>query len=373
MSASASDRPVRCWPVAEWPARDRAAWVNALRAGDLLDEPRAANRWAPTTLAAIANGYGRWLAWLDASGLVDPAASPEERITREGVSAYAAELKATTAPFSVAARVQQLGDALRAMAPQGDWGWVLRGADRIRAQAAPVRDKLTRMQTPDRLIDLGLQIMATADASAGMRPGWRAADYRDGLIIALLAHRPLRARNLTMIECGRHLVRRADGWWLAFTAEETKPEEPVNAPFPAMLVANLEHYLAVYRAVLLDVGRRHGRPDTQALWVSGHGRAMCYANIGVQVRAHTKAAFGQPINPHLFRDCAATAIATTVPEEVGLILPVLGHSTLATSERHYNHAQMLDAGERYQETIASLERPTGSRRKAPARRAKESA
>ena len=199
-----------------------------------------------------------------------------------------------------------------------------------------------------------------------MRPWWRAADYRDGLIIALLAHRPLRARNLTMIECGRHVVRRVDGWWLAFTAEETKPEEPIDAPFPAMLVANLEHYLAVHRPVLLDVGRRHGRPDTQALWVSGHGRAMSYANIGVQTRQHTKAAFGQPISPHLFRDCAATAIATTVPEEVELILPVLGHSTLATSERHYNHAQMLDAGERYQETIANLERRAGVARESAA-------
>ena len=144
MNAVISDRPVRCWPVAEWPMHDQAAWARALQPGDLLEEPRAASRWAPKTLETIVNGYGRWLDWLDAQGLFDPAALPEERVSRERVSAYAAELKATVAPFSVATRIQQLGDALRAMAPDGDWGWILRGADRIRAQAASVRDKRAR-------------------------------------------------------------------------------------------------------------------------------------------------------------------------------------------------------------------------------------
>jgi hypothetical protein len=58
--------------------------------------------------------------------------------------------------------------------------------------------------------------------------------------------------------------------------------------------------------------------------------------------------------PHLFRDGAATAIAIVDPEHVGTIASVLGHSTLATSERHYNQARGLEAGRRYHGTIEQL-------------------
>jgi integrase/recombinase XerD len=123
-------------------------------------------------------------------------------------------------------------------------------------------------------------------------------------------------------------------------------------PFPDELAANLQRYLERHRPVLLEVGQRHGRPPTEALWVSAVGRAMSYANISLQVRRRTKAAFGKPVNPHLFRDCAATSIAIAAPERVRMILPVLGHASLATSERHYNQAQTLEAGRRYQQTLA---------------------
>jgi integrase/recombinase XerD len=296
------------------------------------------------------------LAWLDANAMLDPAECPERRVTAERVSAYANEMMATTAPFSVQGRIGQLGNALRAMAPHQDWRWVLRGADRIRARATPVRDKRARLQMPNRLADLGFEVMAEANASTTGRAVWRAADYRDGLIIALLAHRPLRARNLTMIECGVHLVRDGSVWRLVFTARETKTKEPIDEPFPIRLVSNLETYLAVHRPILLDVGRRNGRPPTEALWVSGLGRAMTYSNIRFQVTLRTKAAFGEALSPHLFRDCCATSIAIADPEHVHLIPSLLEHRSLRTSERHYNQAHTLEAGRRFQDTQSEIRR-----------------
>ena len=53
------------------------------------------------------------------------------------------------------------------------------------------------------------------------------------------------------------------------------------------------------------------------------------------------------MTPHLFRDAAATSIAIHDPEHVTNIMPVLGHSTLTTCERHYNQAQGLEAGRRW--------------------------
>jgi len=356
VTADAKTVPTRCWPVSEWPAPDQAAWVAALQPGDALDPGGLAARWATATRCMIENGYGRWLSWLHNNGLLNPCQTPDKRITVERVAAYVAELTAFTAPFSVQSRVQQLGNALRAMCPQGNWSWVLRGADRIRARAIPARNKRARLQSPDRLVQLGVQIMAEVDASTPGRAMWRAADYRDGLIISLLAHRPIRARNLTMIQCGRHLVQRSGVWWLVFDGSETKTKQPIEISFPVELVPNLECYLATHRPVLLDVGHRHGRALTDALWVSAVGRAMHYASISLQVRRRTEAAFGKALSPHLFRDCAATSIATEDPEHVRIVLQILGHSSLATSERHYNQAQSLEAGRRFQQTIAELRR-----------------
>jgi integrase/recombinase XerD len=356
----------RCWPVLEWPAQDQAAWTIALQPGDVLDAGGVASSWAPATRWMTENGYGRWLGWLDQHGLFDPSLPPETRITEERVAAYRRDLSTTTAPFSVQTRIRQLGSALRAMAPQGEWAWILRAADRLRTVAVPVRDKRSRLQSPDRLAELGMQIMAEAETAMVARETWRAADYRDGLIIALLAHRPIRACNITVIECGRHLLQRNGGWWLAFAANETKNRQPLEMPLPGELAANLERYLDQHRPVLLDVGQRHGRPPTEALWISAVGRATSYANISLQVRRRTEAAFGKPINPHLFRDCAATSIAIADPEHLRMILPILGHASLATSERHYNQARMLEAGRRYQQTIAEI-RQNAKRMEAPAR------
>jgi hypothetical protein len=50
----------------------------------------------------------------------------------------------------------------------------------------------------------------------------------------------------------------------------------------------------------------------------------------------------------------ATAIAIVDPEHVHIIADVLGHSTLSTSERHYNQARGLEAGRRYHCTIEEL-------------------
>lgn len=50
------------------------------------------------------------------------------------------------APYTVATRVQQVGNALRAIAPEDDWVWLLKASPRLRGKATPVRDKRIDMQ-----------------------------------------------------------------------------------------------------------------------------------------------------------------------------------------------------------------------------------
>jgi hypothetical protein len=52
-----------------------------------------------------------------------------------------------------------------------------------------------------------------------------------------------------------------------------------------------------------------------------------------------------PLTPHsvMFTDCAATDIAIHDSARIGITMPVLGHSTLATSQKYYNQASSFSA------------------------------
>ncbi len=75
----------------------------------------------------------------------------------------------------------------------------------------------------------------------------------------------------------------------------------------------------------------------------------------------TRAHFGHPVNPHLFRDCAATSLATQDPAHAHFNMQILGHSTLATSERYYNHATSQAVSAAYQANLLALRRGTANR------------
>src|SRR4051812_3494240 len=89
--------------------------------------------------------------------------------------------------------------------------------------------------------------MRQAEAGDGATERERARRYRDGLMIALLAARPLRLQNFVDLTLGRHLVRRGAGWWLEVPGPETKTGEPIDLPFPDDLAPALEIYLARWR------------------------------------------------------------------------------------------------------------------------------
>jgi integrase/recombinase XerD len=73
------------------------------------------------------------------------------------------------------------------------------------------------------------------------------------------------------------------------------------------------------------------------------GSPMTQMAIYDRVRARTKDRFGVAMNPHLFRDAAATTMAIADPANVRLAAPLLGHRTFTTTERYYRHARALDA------------------------------
>jgi integrase/recombinase XerD len=214
-----------------------------------------------------------------------------------------------------AQRARNFGKRRWSWPPGRDWSWINRIASRIRAQHKPARPKRSRLVNAGELLDLGLDLLAQAENENTVRR--RAITYRDGLIIALLAVRPLRLRNLAGLVLDHNLVRRGDGWWLEVAAEETKNKDPIELPWPDALVPALEIYLNRYRPFLARMRGRWSRPCGEALWLSTDGSPMTKMAIYDRVVGRTQEALGHPINPHLFRDCAAASIAIDDPTQAG--------------------------------------------------------
>jgi integrase/recombinase XerD len=346
-----------CLPVEQWPALDQRLWRAGIRAGELFEPAGAGAHWSPRSCDKTARGYGRWLTWLGATSQLVETIHPGDRVTRARVIAYLDVIAATCAPFTLTCRIQELCDALRVLAPRQDRGWLDEVLTTLRLRATPIRDKRRRLRPVADLIALGRQLMDEAETAPEWSPRRRAIAFRDGLMITLLAYRPVRRQNFAAIRLGRHLVRQDNHFWLLFAAAETKTHTPYEAVIPDALVAALQRYLDYHRLVLLR-GERGGMPaDLDALWISEVASPLEVGALGRRIAHHTRTAFGASLPAHWFRDAAATTIAIEDPKHARDAQHVLGHASHRTTERHYNQACSLEASRRHQALLTSLRSP----------------
>lgn len=348
-SSPSRPRARRQLPFQDWPRNDRQAWTTLLVPGDALTEGGAAVGWAPNTLEQRRRAYAYWLCYLEGTGGLTPDLPPADRVTPESVRGYLESL-AGLGGNTVAMYLTNLHGVLQAMAPERDWRWLRRVRDRILRTAEPRRPKSSRLQASSKLFAAGLAVMQEAEATDTAASSGQASGYRNGLIIALLAARPLRLHNLAMITIGRHLLASGDGYQLCFEAAETKTRQPLELPWPTALVPALERYLRIHRPILLQ-GQHSDR-----LWIGCTGVPLTCSALYELIIRTTRTRFGTSINPHLFRDAAATSIAIEDPEHVRIAAALLGHATLRTTERYYNQAGMLDAGRQHQKNLLALRR-----------------
>jgi integrase/recombinase XerD len=343
----------RCLPIASWPEEDRLAWEAGTRRAGLFEEKKAGADWSLRSRQKTARGYGRWLCWMMEKGLLDPTLPPGARVTKPVVADYVATLSASCAPHTVVCRLQELYDALRVLAPEVDWRWLAELWMRLGRRAEPAVNKRLRLRPSRDLVDLGRSMMTSAEQENGWSERRRAVHYRDGLMIALLAHRPLRLKNFASIVLGVHLAQQGVAWWLQFPMTRMKAKRPYEVAFPAALVPELDHYLATHRKVLLAGENGQLSPSTDALWVSEVGTMLKERALANRIRKHTKEAFGASLPPHWFRDAAATSIAVEDPRHVRDAHHVLGN-TLSMTEKHYNQARSLEASRRHHAMLAAL-------------------
>lgn len=232
-------------PFAEWPLVDRQAWMAAQTKGDVFDEEGRAAHWAARTRQTNEQHYGRWLGYLCWTGILDEAAAPADRVTSETVRAYNRHLASIVAPRTRLSMLVGLKVMMQAMAPDGNWRWLQDACNRVQINAKPSRDKRARMRPTT-------EIFAAAVAELERLPSGslslkEALAYRDSLMLALLAARPLRVKNFSALELGRHLVQTQDNWLLNIPAVETKTHQPVSFDLPEPLLPWFNRYLSEVR------------------------------------------------------------------------------------------------------------------------------
>jgi integrase/recombinase XerD len=334
--------------VADWPARDRAAWIAARQPAGPLDDGGLAARWSQKTIRQTEKGYGLWLGCLARHALLDPDAAPGARLTRETLSLFGKELLARVAPQTAASRVRDLSVMIRVLEPDADRSLVMRMQANLARRAPPSRAKRERMIAPSLLFAAGLARMDRVEREQHRKLDVRNVRYRDGMMIAILTARAFRRGNLAQMRVGRH-ISKIDGVYVcSFTAAETKNRRELVEPLPAALTRHIDHYLAEVRPALL---RGHA---SDAFWVSTYRGPLSEQSIYTKICAATEEELGVKLSPHLFRDALATGIATDDPEHIRMASRLLGHADPRTTERHYIHAQALIASRRYNGVVLPI-------------------
>ncbi len=363
MSDPHKDPTRRCMPLAEWPASDQLAWLDASQVKPLLDDPGLAAHWRPQTKRWTVAAYGRFLTFLDLRGWLDPHLGPANRLSLERLRAYVEELRGQVTPATLAGRIRGLAEALRVMTPGVEYPYLKRARYALKARARPSRNKRARLVSTPELLQLGLKLMQRAEAATAAREVWQAGDHRDGLTIVLLAMRPIRLSNLAAMRIGQHLFKDGDDYHLAFDGEETKNHRPYKLPLPAQLTPYIDHYLAHYRPILL------GSRSDDHVWMSARHMPMGAGVLYGQIIKRTTDEFGRSVNPHLFRDAAVTMLGEEDPEKVWLSMTVLHQADPRTADKHYNHARDGAAVRQYQDVITAQRRAAAhpTRRRAVSR------
>lgn len=330
-------------PFLAWPEPDRIAWARASAEGDILDGRGPAAHWAETTRNAVIAAYRRWLGFLDVSEPSALADHPVKRLTGDRLARYLDHLAETAGTVGRWAYFAHLRDAVRVMFP-GEVPLILsRLALRLERECQP-RSMAARVVTTQRLTVLSKQLLSQALGSEGEITDM--IDFRDGLMMGLLAWRPVRRRTFSLIRVRRHLRRVGDEWRIIFEGSETKSGRPFEISVPKWIVPFLERYLREVRPMFLGASQHEG------LWVSTKGGPLTDKAIYRIIANRTRAAFGQPVNPHLFRSCAATTIAILDPGRIGVARDLLDHVSLATTHAHYNKARSIEASRLYASILA---------------------
>lgn len=336
----------------EWPSLDRRLWMAGSSPGDLLDDPSYGAKLRTDTVEAIIRGYGCWLKFLQSGNMLDPDDLPASRTTADRVRGYLATLKSRGLSNStILGRLFRLRSALRIMQPDADVDWLTSPGGRSLSSFFPVSRRPLKFIHSRVLYEWGRDLMR--DAIASLIPQRRQVQYRDGLLIALLAARAPRLSSVAKLRIGRNVERQRLEARIIFEKELMKNGKPIEYSVPPSLAPAIERYVTVERREMM------GDLDHDVFWVSRTGRPLEKASIKWIIRSRSKARFGRTFGPHYFRHCLGTTGPLEDPVHPGVAGSILNITGRVLRE-HYTRAGEAEAARRFHSSLREQRERTRS-------------
>lgn len=172
----------------------------------------------------------------------------------------------------------------------------------------------------------------------------------------MTAH-PLRRKNFADLAIGSTLLPLDKGWLIKIPGYQTKTGHAIELEVSNRLLPYIQIYLERVR-------KRIARPGETGFWVSWDGDKMPYHMVYISFTRITKELFGKVINPHLFRDCAATTLASRSLKAAMAAPGLLGHRRAETTHKYYIHADQLEASRSMNSLLLGLSIPAMGPQKA---------
>jgi site-specific recombinase XerD len=269
------------------------------------------------------------------------------QVTPDNVEAYIAALKDHVSSVTVHGSICKLRRAAKYMSPGDDLTWLAEIAKDLALVARP-RSKFDRIVTTEVLVEAGLTLITEAEISSTLTELGRARQFRNGLMVAMLALCPIRPKNFAALEIGHSFVKIKDRWWIVLSDSETKEKRADERPINELLTPAIEQYLSRYRPALARADN-----SRSALWLSCNYGAPIKDRRSLRkvISTTTLATVGVAISPHLFRTCAASSAAIHGGSNPYLASALLHHTDRELANEHYNRATSFTAAENFRQIV----------------------
>jgi site-specific recombinase XerD len=349
---------IRSLPLQEWPEADRSAWEVACKPAERLKRGGAASHMKEITRRDLGRRYGYFLDHVERTGGLEANASAAVLVTPQRVERFLAELQGRLSSVTVHGTIYKLCRMAQLLAPERDYQWLTEIENDLALVMVP-KSKTHRLVYPNVTAEAGMTLMVEADAAVHRSALARARQFRNGLMIALMAFHSIRLKNFAALEIGCSFVKTNDKWWIVLRASETKEKRPDERVVDDSLISWLERYLTVHRPILA-----RGNTGQTALWLSSNdGKPMTYTAVERVFSLTTKETPGVDLSPHLFRMASASSCAVWAGNQPYLASALLHHRDPCVANEHYNRSASSSATQQFGALIRRIQVKNPARRK----------
>jgi hypothetical protein len=325
----------------DFPELHRTLWQKGMTERDPHGSLPYGAKLSPVTERLAGKGWGRLLATCPPD---EHAAPPDDLVAPKTIRRFVTALKqAGNQGNTIATRLWEVRTALRIMCPQKDFRWITSPDGNDVRSLFPFERRLFKIYHPLRLYHWGLQLMDQALKIVDRQR--RAIQYRNGLIIAILAARAPRVRSLASIQLHVQIVRHDNRFRFVFRKADLKWRNALEYDLPESLTKRIEHYLREERPVLL-AGKDHNW-----FWVGRGGDRLREIGIATMIRRQSGKDLEGAFGPHRFRHGAGTIAPMADPTRPGAVAAMLDHSQ-AVSEKSYNIGRQQEAAEKIHRNLS---------------------